>query len=62
MFIKDGKTVQETADTELQKKWLFQISGEYRAYIKGAIKALLYVQENSGDHFKQTSTKERVQS
>ena len=27
------------------KEWLSSVSGEYRAYLKGASKALLYVQE-----------------
>ena len=62
MFISDSKIDQEAMEAELPKKWLFQISDEHRAYIKGAIKALLYVQKSSGDLFKQAGTKERVQS
>ena len=30
------------------KEWLLKISGEYRAYIKGASEALIYAQENQG--------------
>jgi len=34
------------SDVSLLKEWLFKISNEKRAYIKGASKALLYAQEN----------------
>jgi len=43
----------ETPEIELLKEWLSGISRENRAYIKGATKALLYVQEFSGDVHKQ---------
>ena len=30
------------------KEWLSRVNGEYLAYLKGATKALLYVQETQG--------------
>ena len=38
----------EELEIGLLKEWLPRISREYRAYIKGASKALLYVQEIHG--------------
>jgi len=35
-------------DINTLKEWLLKVSGEYRAYIKGASEALIYVQENQG--------------
>jgi hypothetical protein len=43
------QTEQEEAEIGLLREWLPKISGEYRAYIKGALKALLYAQEGSVD-------------
>ena len=46
----DSKTTQEFDDPEISqlKEWLSMVSGEYLAYLKGASKALLYVQETDG--------------
>ena len=41
------ETEQEEPEIGLLKEWLPKISGESRAYIKGASKALLYAQEES---------------
>ena len=38
----------EEPEINLLREWLPRINGEYRAYIKGASKALLYVQEIQG--------------
>jgi len=35
----------EDPDISQLKEWLSNVNGEYRAYIKGALKALLFVQE-----------------
>jgi hypothetical protein len=39
---------REEAEIELLREWLPKISGENRAYLKGASEALLYVQEGMG--------------
>ena len=41
------ETEQEEQDIGLLKAWLPRISGESRAFIKGASEALLYAQEES---------------
>jgi len=38
----------EEPEISLLREWLPRISSEYRAYIKGASQALLYVQEIQG--------------
>jgi len=38
----------EKPEITLLREWLPRISGEKRAYIKGASEALLYMQENQG--------------
>jgi hypothetical protein len=45
MMSKKQETVREEQDIVLLREWLPKISGECRAYIKGASKALLYAQE-----------------
>ena len=35
----------EEPDISQMKEWLSKIGTEYRAYVKGALKALLFVQE-----------------
>jgi len=40
----------EEQEIKLLEAWLPKTGGEFRAYIKGALKALLYVQE--GQHAK----------
>jgi len=47
---------QEEQDIGLLKAWLPKISGESRAFIKGATKAFLYAQEES----QKTETKKGV--
>ena len=42
------KTECEEPEIGLLKEWLPKIGGEKRAFIKGASKALLYVQEIQG--------------
>jgi hypothetical protein len=39
---------QEEAEIGLLREWLPKISGENRAYLKGASEALLYAQEEMG--------------
>jgi hypothetical protein len=46
MLYLEQETVQEEQEIGLLKEWLPRISGECRAYIKGAAKALLYAQED----------------
>ena len=41
------ETAQEEQEIKLLKEWLPRISMEFRAYIKGATKALLYAQEDN---------------
>jgi len=41
------ETPQEEQEIGLLRELLPKISGEYRAYIKGATEALLYAQEDS---------------
>jgi len=41
----EQKTAQEEQEIGLLREWLPKIGGEYRAYIKGAARALLYAQE-----------------
>ncbi|MCL2270070.1 MAG: hypothetical protein FWC24_03015 [Treponema sp.] len=45
MKLPEWKVNTEEQDIELLKEVLPQISGELRAYIKGASEALLYAQE-----------------
>jgi hypothetical protein len=44
----EQQTDREDPEIMLLKEWLPKISGECRAYIKGASKALLFAQESSG--------------
>jgi len=41
------ETDVEEPDIKVLREWLPKISGECRAYIKGATKALLYAQEDT---------------
>jgi len=43
----EQETAQEEQEIKLLKEWLPRISMEFRAYIKGATKALLYAQEDN---------------
>ena len=43
----EQETAQEEQEIKLLKEWLPRISMEFRAYIKGATKALLYAQEDT---------------
>ena len=46
----ESKSMAEFEDPEIGqlKEWLSKVSGDNRAYLKGASKALLYVQEING--------------
>ena len=48
--MKANKQQIEYAEPEISllREWLLKINREYRAYIKGASKALLYAQELQG--------------
>jgi len=46
MMENELKAKFKESEISLLKEWLPKISEENRAYIKGAAKALLYVQEN----------------
>ena len=48
MVATSGQMEYEELEICLLKKWLPLISREYRSYIKGASKALLYAQEIQG--------------
>ena len=48
----------EEPKAELLKEWLSRIGSKNRAYIKGASKALIHVQEISGDAFEQVNIEE----
>jgi len=54
------ETEQEDQDIGLLKAWLPKISGEKRAYIKGASKALLYAQEESQKTAADTQKKRKL--
>ena len=45
MKVFEQQPKYEVPEINMLKKWLFGMNGECRAYIKGASKALLYVQE-----------------
>jgi len=49
MMYSKQEAEQEEQDIGLLKAWLPRISGENRAFIKGATKALLYAQEKPGE-------------
>jgi hypothetical protein len=49
---------QEEPEIGLLREWLPKISGEYRAYLKGASEALLYAQED--DWLRRTSPPDTV--
>ena len=49
---------QEEPEIRLLEEWLPKISGEYRAYIKGATQALLYAQEGISGTFTGLKTDE----
>ena len=49
---------KEEQKLELLRKWLSGISGEKRAYIKGATEALIHAQEISRDGFEKTNAEE----
>jgi len=51
------ETEQEEQDIGLLKAWLPKMSGEKRAYIKGASEALLYAQEESQETMADTQIK-----
>ena len=57
MDLKEEVT-QEEQEIGLLKTWLPMISGENRAFIKGASKALLYAQEESQEKTTDTQKKE----
>ena len=44
---EEQETALEEQEIELLREWLPKISGERRAYIKGATEALLYAQEDT---------------
>jgi len=44
---EEQETALEEREIGLLREWLPKIGGEYRAYIKGAAKALLYAQERN---------------
>ena len=48
MVYFEQQTECDEQEINLLKEWLPKVSGEYRAYIKGASKPLLYVQEVQG--------------
>jgi len=56
---KQQETVQEEKEIGLLREWLPKIRGECRAYIKGAVKALLYAQEEP-QQIKATTIQEGV--
>jgi hypothetical protein len=45
MMYQEQETVHEEQEIGLLEEWLPRINGECRAYIKGAVQALLYAQE-----------------
>ena len=53
----DQEIAQEEQEIRLLKEWLPRISIEFRAYIKGAVKALLYAQEDSREMAASTAQK-----
>ena len=45
MMYFEQETAKEEQEIRLLREWLPKINGKCRAYIKGAVKALLYAQE-----------------
>ena len=45
MYDSGKKPDCDEPDIDQIKEWLSSVSGEYRAYLKGALEAFLYVQE-----------------
>jgi hypothetical protein len=57
MLLSDQEINLEDPEIKLLKEWLPKISGEWRAYIKGASKALLYAQETFSNVVEQVPMK-----
>jgi hypothetical protein len=55
MFVSKRQTEQEEPEIGQLREWLPKLSGESRAYIRGASQALLYAQE--GFDFSRMKTK-----